>query len=52
MGLRKKEIRENGAMSVDNFSKIFSFFFFFPVKAEKMSGQLERIVGSSHFKMM
>ena len=51
MGLRNKEIRENGAMSVDNFSKIFSFFFF-PVKAEKMSGQLERIVGSSHFKMM
>ena len=50
MGFRKKEIRENGAMSVDNFSKI-CFFFFFPVKAEKMSGQWEWIVGSSHFKM-
>ena len=47
MGFRKKEVRENGAMSVDNFSKIL----FFPVKAEKMSGQWEWIVGSSHFKM-
>jgi len=48
MGLRKKEIRENGAMSVDNFPR---FVFFLPVKAEKMSGQWEWIVGSSHFKM-
>lgn len=31
--------------------QFFQDFFFFPVKAEKMSGQRERIVESSHFKM-